>query len=210
MDFTRKIITLVALVLLAIVTHAQKYIDSRNVVWSVDKPTEHVSADNSGFSIDIDSIRIQIKPSFTGLLDVTLINNGSDRLLLVWDESTINSDHIVFGDMRKFEIGTPIKPSIVESSDVVIKSLTSEMCARNGIPLADIKGDKDVLKRLGYLLYPISLNFCIESGGKKSLIKISLTGVYTNKKFKNSKEINESQDFTEIDKLLQNARGKQH
>lgn len=188
--------------------NAQMYVDSKSVVWVVNttltKNITNVSVNHWGLKFDMDSLQFQMRPSYTGFLDLEINNHTSDRISIIWDESTLNDEGIVFDDMRMYQIGNPIKPSFVERNSYLSKSITNTVCANNTMSLVPYKTIKDLAKKTksnGHAF--ITLVLCVDKKGKKELYQIRLNGVYYGKDFKDKeiKKMNEEQNFESIEKL---------
>lgn len=202
----RKFITL-ALAICALSMSAQKYIDSYNALWSLYGEYENAKADDFGIHVTFDSLTVSVRPMPSGLIDLEIDNNGSTPIKVIWDESTLDSEGIVFGDMLKIQIGTPIKPSIVESKGYLMKSITKESLARSNRMYVDPELEKNLIKDLGHMVYLMRLYLCVEKAGEQTRHKIELRGVRINKNFKDKvkEAANESQDFTEIEAVFEKA-----
>ena len=203
----RKILALAICAMCAMTISAQKYIDSYNTLWTFYGEYENTKADFFGLHVTIDSLTISINPMPSGLFDLEIDNNCSTPIKVIWDESTLDSEGIVFGDMLKLQIGTPIKPSIVESKDYLSKSITRESYARDNRMYVDPSLDKNIIKDLGYCSYLMKLYLCIEKAGVQTRHKIALKGIRIGKDIKDSVKdaANETQDFTEIDAIFEKA-----
>ncbi len=188
----------------AMTLSAQKYIDTYNTLWSFYGEYENTKADSFGLHVTIDSVTISIRPMPSGLIDLEIDNNCSTPIKVIWDESTLDSEGIVFGDMLKLQIGTPIKPSIVESKGYITKSITRESYARDNRMYVDPELDKNIIKDLKYSAYLMKLFLCIDKAGVQTRHKISLKGIRIGKNIKDSVKdaANETQDFTEIDAVF--------
>lgn len=202
----RKFITL-ALVICALSMSAQKYIDSNSVLWSLFGEYENASADYFGMHVTFDSLVVSVRPAASGLIDLEIDNNGSTPVKVIWDESTLDSEGIVFGDMLKIQIGSSIKPSIVESKGYLTRSITKESYGRDNRMYVDTELEKNIIKDMGHIVYLMRLCLCIENAGEQTRHKIELRGVRINKNFKDKVKdaANETQDFKEIDAVFEKA-----
>ena len=200
----RKFITL-ALAICALSMSAQKYIDSDNVLWGFRGEYENAKADNNGISATFDSLTINIRPLYTGLIELTIDNDCKSPVSVIWDESTLDSKAIVLGDMMRYQIGSSIKPSIVEAGSYLLKEITTDWCAKNNKPYIDVKLAKQSIKEIGYMGYLMTLYLCVDKSGVKNRYKFELMGHYVSKKLKDSVKdaANETQNFTEIEAIIE-------
>lgn len=203
----RKILAMAICAMCAMTLSAQKYIDSNNILWNLHGEYENAQADQWGLSVTTDSLKINVRPMYTGLIELCIDNDSKSPVKVIWDESTLDSEAIVFGDMRKYQIGSPVKPSIIESGSHLLKEITTESLARYNKPYVDMELAKSTFKEIGYMGYLMTIYLCIDKGGEKNRHKICLHGLFVNKKFKDSVKdaANESQDFTEIDAIFEKA-----
>ena len=187
--------------------NAQKYIDSNNVLWNLYGEYENTKGDHNGLSVYADSLVINVRPMYTGLIELCIDNDGKSPVKVIWDESTLDGDAIVFGDMMKFQIGSTIKPSIIESGSFVLKEITTQSLAKYNKPYVDMELAKSTFKQVGYMGYLMTIHLCIEKAGVQTRHKVCLHGLFVNKKFKDDvkDKANESQDFKAIDEVFEKA-----
>lgn len=200
----RKFITL-ALAICALSMSAQKYIDSNNVLWGLRGEYQSAKADNNGISATFDSLTVNIRPLYTGLIELTIDNDCKSPVSVIWDESTLDGEAIVLGDMMRIQIGSSIKPSIVEAGSYLLKEMTTESLARYKKPYIDVKLAKQSIKDIGYMGYLMTLYLCVEKSGVKNRYKFELMGNYVSKKLKDEMKdkANEEQNFTEIEAIIE-------
>lgn len=187
--------------------NAQKYIDSNNVLWNLHGDYGQTQGGHYGLSVVTDSLKINVRPMYTGLIELCIDNGCNSPVKVVWDESTLDDDSIVLGDMMKYQIGSSIKPSVIESGGHLLKEITKESLARNNKPYVDLDLAKSTFKKIGYMGYLMTIYLCIDKDGTQTRHKICLHGLFVNKKFKDDVKdaANESQDFTEIDAIFEEA-----
>ena len=203
----KKVLLMVLCAMCAMTLNAQKYIDSNNVLWNLHGDYEAAQGDHNGLSVTTDSLKINVRPMYTGLIELCIDNDGKSPVKVIWDESTLDGEAIVFGDMMKFQIGSPIKPSIIESGSYLLKEMTTESLARYNKPYVDMELAKSTFKKVGYMGYLMTIYLCIEKNGTKTRHKVCLQGLFINKKFKDDvkDKANESQDFKAIDEVFEKA-----
>ncbi len=187
--------------------NAQKYIDSNNVLWNLYGDYETTQGDHNGLSIVTDSLVINVRPMYTGLIELCIDNDSKSPVKVIWDESTLDGEAIVFGDMMKYQIGSSIKPSIIESGSHLLKEITTEPLARYNKPYVDMELAKSTFKKVGYMGYLMTIYLCIEKAGVQTRHKVCLHGLFVNKKFKDDvkDKANDSQDFKAIDEVFEKA-----
>ena len=195
----KKIALCFALMFASLQMFSQKYVDSESFIWTVAKPTGCVvSADYWGLKISKDSLDIQICPSYTGFVDFSVTNNRSRRVSLIWDETTLNSENIVFGDMLKIQIGNSIRPSFIDPNGFIKKQITTEDAANNSRPFIDYKFDKKQSKKskIDWTEF-IDLTLVVEDNAQKQTIQISLEGKYYRKEYsrEDRQQMNDTQNF---------------
>ena len=191
----------------AMTLNAQKYIDSNNVLWNLHGDYEKAQADHNGLSVTTDSLVINVRPMYTGLIELCIDNDTNSPVKVIWDESTLDGEAIVFGDMMKYQIGLPVKPSIIESGSFLLKEITTQSLAKYNKPYIDLDLAKSTFKQVGYMGYLMTIHLCIEKNGTKTRHKVCLQGLFVNKKFKDDvkDKANESQDFKAIDEVFEKA-----
>ena len=203
----RKVLLMALCAMCAMTLNAQKYIDSNNVLWNLHGDYEKAQADHNGLSVTTDSLVINVRPMYTGLIELCIDNDTKSPVKVIWDESTLDGEAIVFGDMMRFQIGSPVKPSIIESGSHLLKEITTESLAKYKKPYVDMELAKSTFKSVGYMGYLMTIYLCIEKNGTKTRHKVCLQGLFVNKKFKDDvkDKANESQDFKAIDEVFEKA-----
>ena len=195
------------LTLCAMTASAQKFIDDNGVLWSSSPllSPKAVDVDYRGLKYEFDSLDVYLKIAYNGALDIDISNGRSSEVYIIWDETNMNSSPIVFTDMMTYQIGSSIKPTVIDSHGYLSKQITSETYARNAIPIVN-NFMKDQAKKNKYTTIILNLSLAVRQGDKTSRYKIYMEGLWDGKKVKNYKELNEKQDFSELEQKYEKLK----
>lgn len=198
---------LALLVLCAFSSHAQKFIDKDGVLWYATLKKAS-SVDFRGLQFDFDSISVNVGITWDGFVSMEINNAYTDEIYVIWDETTMNGSPIVFSDMRMYQIGSPIKPNVIDSGGFITKKITSEGNAKAKIPII-CKYHKDQAKKNKYTKIYLNLALAVKHKDKTSRYQIYMEGIWDGKQVKNYEDLNKRHDFTELEEKydkLQNGK----
>ena len=186
---------------------AQKFIDDNGVLWSSSPllSPKAVDVDYRGLKYEFDSLDVYLKIAYNGALDIEILNGRSSEVFIIWDETNMNSSPIVFTDMKVYQIGSPIKPTVIDSHGYLSKQITSETYARNAVPRVG-KLFKDQAKKNKYTTIYLGMTLAVRQGDKTSRYQMNMEGLWDGKKVKNYKELNEKQDFSELEQKYEKLK----
>lgn len=188
---------LALLALCALYSHAQKFIDKDGVLWYATlKKASNV--DYRGLQFDFDSISVNVGITSNGFASLEINNAYSDEIYVIWDETTMNGSPIVFNDMLMYQIGSSIKPSVIDSGGYISKKITSEGNAKAKMPIVG-KFHKDQAKKNKYTKIYLNLTLAVKHREKTSRYQIFMEGIWDGKQVKNYEDLNKRQDFTELE-----------